>query len=94
MPGAGGACLLPGCGAAPHIKKGGKKVIKIMPIADLHLDAPFAHCTPSERALRRDEQREALCRVCEICKSEKVDIMLISGDLFDGDFLRSDTPVR
>lgn len=63
-----------------------------MHIADLHLDAPFAHCVPSERTVRRNEQREALCRVCEVCKNEKVDVMLIAGDLFDGDFLRSDTP--
>ena len=63
-----------------------------MHIADLHLDAPFAHCVPSERLARRNEQREVLGRVCDICKEEQVDVMLIAGDLFDGDFLRGDTP--
>lgn len=63
-----------------------------MHIADLHLDAPFASCTVSERKERRDEQREALRGAVRLCKEEKVDVLLVAGDLFDGDFIREDTP--
>lgn len=67
-------------------------MIKILHTADLHIDAPFSVCTPSERAARRDEQRQVLQDVCNICKQEKIHLLLIAGDLFDSDFVRADTP--
>lgn len=67
-------------------------MIKLVHISDLHLDSPFAQLLMSERAERRNEQKEALLSVCKICKSEKVDLLLISGDLFDREFISDDTP--
>lgn len=66
-------------------------MIKILHTADLHLDAPFSGCTPSERAARRNEQRQVLRDICDICKEEKINLLLIAGDLFDSDFVRADT---
>ncbi len=67
-------------------------MIKILHMADLHLDAPFSGCTQSERAARRNEQRQVLQNICNICREEKINLLLIAGDLFDGDFVRADTP--
>lgn len=67
-------------------------MIKLVHISDLHLDSPFAHLLMSERAIRRNEQREALLSVCNICKNENVNLLLISGDLFDREFVSEDTP--
>ncbi len=67
-------------------------MVKLVHISDLHLDSPFAGLLMSERAIRRNEQREALSGVCKICKDEKVDLLLISGDLFDREFVSDDTP--
>lgn len=67
-------------------------MIKILHTADLHLDAPFSGCTPSERTARRNEQRQVLRNICSICKKEKINLLLIAGDLFDSDFVRADTP--
>ncbi len=74
------------------MRREGKRVVKILHIADLHLDAPFASCDVFERQRRRAEQREALLSVIRLCAEEKVQLLLIAGDLFDGDFIMSDTP--
>lgn len=67
-------------------------MIKIVHVADLHLDAPFSDCDSFEKGKRRAEQKEALSGICDVCKREKADILLIAGDLFDGDFISLDTP--
>lgn len=67
-------------------------MIKVAHIADVHLDTAFASLSGQERRERRLELREAFSRVCEICREESVDVMLIAGDLFESDCLLPDTP--
>lgn len=57
--------------------------VKILHSADFHMDSAF-DALPEEKALlRRREQRDMLRRIAEMCNAESVDIVLLSGDLFD-----------
>lgn len=57
--------------------------IKILHAADLHLDSPFEGLSSSKAAIRRSEQRELLYRLAELAVRERVDLVLLSGDLMD-----------
>ena len=59
--------------------------LKILHAADLHLDSPFEALPAGKAALRRSEQRELLGRLAELSRSEKVGLVLLSGDLLDSD---------
>lgn len=67
-------------------------MIKIVHISDLHLDSPFANLTREKREEHRLELREALVRVCDRCKNEKIDILLCAGDLFESEYISDTTP--
>jgi len=60
-------------------------VIKLIHAADFHLDTPFRALPPDKAAERRSEQRELLSRLSGLVAEEKCDLVLLSGDLFDGD---------
>ncbi len=60
-------------------------MLKIIHGADFHLDAPFAGLAPDQAAARRAEQRELLGRLAELAREERADLVLLSGDLVDGD---------
>lgn len=66
-------------------------MIKIVHIADLHLDSPFSGCSLTERNARRLELKKALSAVCDYCLENNTDILLVAGDLFDGEFVRRET---
>ncbi|MDR0862746.1 MAG: DNA repair exonuclease [Oscillospiraceae bacterium] len=57
--------------------------MKILHAADLHLDSPFDGLSAAESAIRRSEQRDLLARIAELAQSERVDVVLLAGDLFD-----------
>ena len=59
-------------------------MIRLLHAADIHLDTGFAGRSPEVRRRLRDASREAFRRVVETAVTEAVDIVLISGDLFDG----------
>ena len=52
--------------------------------ADFHLDSPFDALPPPQAAQRRREQRELLDRLAQLAAERRVDVVLLSGDLFDG----------
>lgn len=60
---------------------------KLVHAADLHLDSPLVGLERYEAApvaeLRR-ATRDALDRLVELCVSERADLLLVAGDLFDG----------
>ena len=60
---------------------------KLVHAADLHLDSPLVGLERYEAApvaeLRR-ATRDALDRLVELCVTERADLLLIAGDLFDG----------
>ena len=62
--------------------------MKILHSADWHLDSPFqGHSAQQQQYLK-----EALLRVpgkiATLCRQENCDMMLLSGDLFDGEYTR------
>lgn len=59
-------------------------MVKIIHAADLHLDSPFAGLTPEKARQRRVECRDGLYRLSELARRERAQLVLMSGDLFDG----------
>ena len=59
--------------------------IKILHAADLHLDSPFEGLSAGKASIRRAEQRELLGRIADICREERPDLVLLSGDLLDSE---------
>jgi DNA repair exonuclease SbcCD nuclease subunit len=65
--------------------------LKILHAADLHLDSPFEALGGEKAAQRRAEQRELLSRLTELAFDEKVQLLLLSGDLLDSDSAFAET---
>ena len=58
-------------------------MVKIMHIADVHLDRKTEGLTPEKSLLRRAEYKETFEKAIDTAKKENVKIILICGDLFD-----------
>lgn len=57
--------------------------LKIIHTADLHFDSPFSGFSDSGKiAVRKEEMKNAFSKIIEYSKN--ADMLLISGDLFDG----------
>lgn len=67
--------------------------LKFLHFGDLHLDMPFtsigAEATLPD--IRRQELKECFDRIIGLAKDEKVDIILVSGDLFEHSYVRKST---
>lgn len=59
-------------------------MLKIIHAADLHLDSAFAALNNAQARERRANQRKLVQKIVEIGNEEQVDIILLAGDLFDG----------
>ena len=59
------------------------KPVKILHCADFHFDTPFRELSGTIAERRKEDLRETFGRVVNIAKKERVDIMLLCGDLFD-----------
>lgn len=66
-------------------------MLKLLHAADLHLDSPFAGLSPEQAALRRAEQRQLVRGLADLAMQEQVDLVLLSGDLFDSGRIYRDT---
>ncbi len=66
-------------------------MVKILHAADLHLDSPFAALEPERARLRRQESRELPERLVDYANDHGAQLLLLSGDLFDGQELYSQT---
>lgn len=66
-------------------------MIKFLHAADFHLDSPFSGLRPEQAAQRRKEQRSLIAALGELCRKNECQIMLLSGDLFDGQRVYRDT---
>ncbi len=66
-------------------------MIKILHCADLHLDSPFTSIDIEKSELRRSDMRAAFTSLTLSAKMNNADFILISGDLFDGEFVSKDT---
>lgn len=59
-------------------------MLHILHGADLHLDAPFTGLSAEQARQRRDELRTLPGRLAELARDRGADLVLLSGDLFDG----------
>lgn len=59
-------------------------MIKILHSADWHLDAPLRSLPEEQAQWLRRLQLQLPRRISGLCRSEGCDLMLLSGDLFDG----------
>jgi len=66
-------------------------MLKIIHAADFHLDSPFSGLTPELAARRRGEQRLLLNDLTDLVKKEGADLVLLSGDLLDGELVYRET---
>lgn len=66
-------------------------MIKVLHLADLHLDSPFSLRSPREAERRRTELRSDLSSIMLYIRAKQVDICLIAGDLFDGESVTPET---
>lgn len=64
-------------------------MIKLLHAADFHLDSAFTSLPPIKATQRRAEQRLTLRQLAAAC--ENCDIVLLSGDLFEGERIYLDT---
>ena len=61
-------------------------MIKILHSADWHLDAPMRGFPPAQRRALREKQLEIPGMIIDMAIREGCDLMLLSGDLFDGPY--------
>ena len=61
------------------------RAVRILHAADLHLDSPFSSLDPQQSAQRRAELRDIPARLAQVAREEGVDLVLLPGDLFDGE---------
>lgn len=66
-------------------------MIRILHLADLHLDSPFSLRSPREAERRRTELRSDLSSIMMYIRAQKVDVCLIAGDLFDSESVTGET---
>ncbi|MBO7423841.1 MAG: metallophosphoesterase, partial [Oscillospiraceae bacterium] len=65
--------------------------IRILHTADLHMDSPFESLSEGKAAIRRAELRSLPKKIAALAIKEKVDVVLLSGDLLDGESVYRET---
>lgn len=66
-------------------------MVKIIHGADFHLDSPFSGLSPQHSAQRRSELRQLPRRLADLARAEGADLVLLSGDLLDGQHIYRET---
>lgn len=62
---------------------GTAKAVKILHCADFHFDTPFRDLSGSMGEKRKEDLRETFGSMVNLAQTEKVDLLLLCGDLFD-----------
>jgi exonuclease SbcD len=57
--------------------------VRIIHCGDFHFDTPFSELSGTIAEQRKEDLRETFGRIVEHAQSERIDLLLISGDLFD-----------
>jgi DNA repair exonuclease SbcCD nuclease subunit len=67
--------------------------MRFVHIADMHFDSPFTNLSDKEGLgdIRRLEQRKALKKIIEYIKKENIELLFISGDLYEQNYIRRST---
>lgn len=63
-------------------------MIKILHTADWHIDAPLRNFTDHQRRELRSSLLEMPGKIADLCLREDCDLVLLSGDVFDGPYTR------
>ncbi len=66
-------------------------MLKMIHASDFHLDGAYAGLSPQKAAARRQEQQEFLDYFRETVTEHQVDLVLLSGDLFQGNNVYPET---
>ena len=62
--------------------------MKILHSADWHLDSPFQGHSPEQQQFLKEALLSIPGKIATLCRQENCDMMLLSGDLFDGEYTR------
>ena len=65
--------------------------MKLLHASDFHLDSPFRQLSARQAMIRRRELRELPARLAALARQEQVDLVLLPGDLFDGERVYPET---
>lgn len=65
--------------------------MKLLHASDFHLDSPLTGLPPDKSARRRGELREVPARLAKLAGEEGADLVLLSGDLLDGERVYPET---
>lgn len=68
-----------------------RRIVRFLHAGDLHLDSPFSRLSPQMSEERRQELRDSFSAVMRIVREKDVDLVLLPGDLFDGEYVTSGT---
>lgn len=68
-----------------------KDKIRILHMGDVHLDSPFSALGVDKSESRRRELRGTFTSILYLAKEKNIDIVLISGDLFDDGYATGET---
>lgn len=63
-------------------------MIKILHAADLHLDSPFVGRSRETAEWLRIQLQAVPEKIAQLCKRERCDLLLLAGDLFDGEYTK------
>ncbi len=66
-------------------------MVKILHTGDLHLDSPLSTLDSATAEAARDEHRLVFEKMMKYAIGEKIDMLLIAGDLFDGKYITPST---
>lgn len=66
-------------------------MVKILHTSDIHLDSPFPLSDPEKGSRRKEELRETLHNTVTFAIENGIDIFIVSGDLFDIEFVTAKT---
>ena len=66
-------------------------MVKIIHTGDIHLDAPFSLYDPRKAQARKNELRGVFSSIVVYAKTEKADMVIISGDFFDHGYVTKET---
>jgi exonuclease SbcD len=65
--------------------------MKLLHLADIHLDRVFAGAAPAAARRRRDDLRAALERAFALGRERAVDAICIAGDVYEHDYVSAET---
>lgn len=65
--------------------------MRILHTADIHLDSPFSTRSVEAGEAAKRELRKVFSDIIEYVEAEKIDLLLIAGDLFDSGFATRET---